>query len=298
MFRIGDFAALGRVSSRALRLYDAAGLLAPARVDPLTGYRSYAADQLPRLHRILALREAGLGLAAIRELLDGGLSADQVAAVLRAARAEAERGLVEHRARVAALDAQLRRLGETGDPHPAHDVVVRPVPAQLVAFVRAVGAEADDLAPAFEAAERVAAADRARRDAPPLAVLHGNVAPAGERAVDAAVPLTRRIPQPAGPAAHRAGGEGLAGRVRVTELPALPAAACVVHRGGYGGLTGAATALLTAAEARGLRVAGPPREVYLRFGAAAGLGVPPAYLAADDADYVTELQLPVAEGGR
>ena len=39
MFSIGDFAALGRVSVRMLRHYDAIGLLRPARVAGSSGYR-------------------------------------------------------------------------------------------------------------------------------------------------------------------------------------------------------------------------------------------------------------------
>ena len=46
MFNIGEFARLGGVSVRALRHYDEIGLLRPAKVDPLTGYRGYSAAQL------------------------------------------------------------------------------------------------------------------------------------------------------------------------------------------------------------------------------------------------------------
>lgn len=56
MFNIGEFARLGRVSVRMLRHYDALGLLRPARVDPVTGYRYYEARQLSRLNRLLAHR--------------------------------------------------------------------------------------------------------------------------------------------------------------------------------------------------------------------------------------------------
>ena len=59
MFSIGDFARHGRVSVRMLRHYDALGLLRPAHVDPVTGYRSYRAAQLSRLNRIVALKELG-----------------------------------------------------------------------------------------------------------------------------------------------------------------------------------------------------------------------------------------------
>ena len=57
MLSIGDFARLGLVSVRMLRHYDGIGLLEPARVDPVTGYRWYDAAQLPRLNRILALKD-------------------------------------------------------------------------------------------------------------------------------------------------------------------------------------------------------------------------------------------------
>ena len=52
MFKIGEFSKLSQVSVKALRHYDALGLLKPARVDRFTGYRYYSADQLPRLYRI------------------------------------------------------------------------------------------------------------------------------------------------------------------------------------------------------------------------------------------------------
>lgn len=44
---------------KTLRHYDRLGLLRPAGVDPAAGYRHYSADQMPRLSRILALKEAG-----------------------------------------------------------------------------------------------------------------------------------------------------------------------------------------------------------------------------------------------
>lgn len=45
---IGAFARLSRLSQKALRLYDELGLLPPAHVDPVSGYRFYAPEQLER----------------------------------------------------------------------------------------------------------------------------------------------------------------------------------------------------------------------------------------------------------
>jgi DNA-binding transcriptional MerR regulator len=65
MIKIGDFSKLSQATVKALRLYDEMGLLKPARVDNFTGYRYYSADQLPRLNRILALKDLGFSLEQI-----------------------------------------------------------------------------------------------------------------------------------------------------------------------------------------------------------------------------------------
>lgn len=59
MFQIGEFAQIAQVSGRLLRFYDQQGLLAPEWIDPATGYRHYGIRQLPRLNRILALKDLG-----------------------------------------------------------------------------------------------------------------------------------------------------------------------------------------------------------------------------------------------
>jgi len=66
---IGQFAAASRLSTKALRLYDENGLLAPARVDPDSGYRFYRLEQLRDATLIGLLRRAGMPLAEIRSFL-------------------------------------------------------------------------------------------------------------------------------------------------------------------------------------------------------------------------------------
>lgn len=67
---IAELAKLSRVSSRTLRHYHQLGLLAPAYTGH-NGYRYYTRTELLRLQRILLLRELGLGLETIGEVLDG-----------------------------------------------------------------------------------------------------------------------------------------------------------------------------------------------------------------------------------
>jgi MerR family transcriptional regulator, thiopeptide resistance regulator len=67
---IQDIARLAGTTSRTLRHYDHIGLLVPSRVGA-NGYRYYNDAALMRLQRILLLRELGLGLPAIADLLAG-----------------------------------------------------------------------------------------------------------------------------------------------------------------------------------------------------------------------------------
>ncbi|MEC3981903.1 MerR family transcriptional regulator [Amycolatopsis sp. H20-H5] len=67
---IQDLARSAGTTSRTLRHYGAIGLLEPSRVGG-NGYRYYDEHALVRLQRILLLRELGLGLPAIAEVLDG-----------------------------------------------------------------------------------------------------------------------------------------------------------------------------------------------------------------------------------
>ena len=65
MFRIGEFSKLTQVSVRMLRYYDETGILTPAEVDKWTGHRLYSVEQIPRLNKILYLRDSGLNVSEI-----------------------------------------------------------------------------------------------------------------------------------------------------------------------------------------------------------------------------------------
>ena len=66
---IQEIARLTGTTSRTLRHYDAIGLLPPTSIAP-NGFRCYDETALLRLQRILLLKELGLPLASIAEMLD------------------------------------------------------------------------------------------------------------------------------------------------------------------------------------------------------------------------------------
>ena len=67
---IAEVARRTGLSSRALRFYEARGLLQPLRT--MSGRRHYGPGELGRLHQILALKRAGLTLAQVQRLLSRG----------------------------------------------------------------------------------------------------------------------------------------------------------------------------------------------------------------------------------
>lgn len=281
MFKIADFSRLTRVTVKMLRHYDEIGLLRPRLVDPATGYRYYSADQLPRLNRIIALKDLGFSLEQVAVLLDERLPLDALRGMLRLRQAELEERMAADRLRLGQIEERLREIAQEETPSP-FDVVVRPVAPLLVAAIRAtVPHMGRPIAELFDTLEAYVATRRARSaEAPPLMLLHDADYREQDLDVEVAVPITAPIP-PAPP-------------IQVFALPGA-AMACVVYTGGYARTAEALQAILRAAAAAGQSVAGPIREVYLRFGAdsAERLGLPRAFLADAPALFVTEVQVPV-----
>ena len=67
---IQDIAKVAGTTSRTLRHYDSVGLLEPSRIGS-NGYRYYDEDALATLQRILMLRDLGLSIPAIADVLSG-----------------------------------------------------------------------------------------------------------------------------------------------------------------------------------------------------------------------------------
>ena len=282
MFRIGDFSRFTRVSVKMLRHYDHLGLLKPARIDPATSYRYYSADQLPRLNRLLALRDLGLSLEQIGPLLDEAFPVAQIRGMLRLKQAELEQQMQEQQRRLEAIRARLDQMEREGQT-PAADVVIRRIGPQLMARLRAQVPDTSETHLLFEEAERHAARYGARASAPPVAIFYDSEYREADLDMEVGIPLKHAIPSTS--------------RIQVAELPAEEAMACLVHTGSYEAIGAALEAMLAWIEAHGYTLAGPTREVYLRFNAdGLDLPLPPAYLAPSEEEFVTELQIPVSAG--
>jgi DNA-binding transcriptional MerR regulator len=280
MFKIGEFSRLSRVSVRMLRHYDRLGLLTPSQTDSFTGYRYYSADQLPRLNRILALRDLGFSLEQIAGILDEDLSTDQLFGMLKLKRAEVEEQMQLEQQKLARLEVRIRQMSEA-PKHGAYDVIVRDIEPELAATYREVAADDDRIEEMFDMVEAyVAQYEGARADRPPFSIYYDDEYREKDVDAEVAVPLKYAILE--------------SEAIRVRQLPRLSNVACVVHIGDYSAIYQAYNALLAWIGANNYQMTGPIREVYLRYGAdGLNFELPPTYLGTDANEYVTELQLSV-----
>jgi DNA-binding transcriptional MerR regulator/effector-binding domain-containing protein len=143
MLRIGDFSQLAQISVRTLRLYDEMDLIKPARVDPFTDYRYYTVDQLPRLNRILALKDLGFALEDIKRMLTGSLSAAELQAMLEQRQREIDLQIREEQLRLTRVAERLKQIAHEGEA-PPYDVRLKSIDGYAIASMRrTVGQLAD-----------------------------------------------------------------------------------------------------------------------------------------------------------
>ncbi|GAA2614292.1 DNA polymerase III subunit beta family protein [Paractinoplanes durhamensis] len=92
---IGEVARASGLSVSALRFYDGAGVLVPAEVDPATGYRRYADDQIRAARLIAGLRRVGLPVTEIAQAVRDLGDPDAVRRQLEHHRRRLEDGLAD-----------------------------------------------------------------------------------------------------------------------------------------------------------------------------------------------------------
>lgn len=124
VLRIGEFSQLSQVTVKTLHHYDEIDLLKPAHIDRFTNYRYYTLEQLPRVHRIMALKELGLSLEQIGLMLNDEISDEQIRGMLRLKRAEARQQMRDMQNQLSMIEFRLRMI-EAETDFPALDVVVK-----------------------------------------------------------------------------------------------------------------------------------------------------------------------------
>jgi DNA-binding transcriptional MerR regulator len=236
---IGDFSKMTFLSVKALRHYHEVGLLAPAEIDPDTGYRRYDAAQVPTAQVIRRLRELEMSLDEVRAVID----APDVGA------------------RNAAIGAHLRRM--EGELEQTRETVksLRLLLDDAAAAPVAVGFRVDAPARVLAIRDEIAYEDMFGWLDEAFAELHAAV----ERRTDpdGALFSSELMEDELGEIVAVVPGTGAAtGRVHALELPRVEYAVAV-HTGPPEEVDRTYGALGTVVAERAIGVHGPLRENYL-----------------------------------
>ena len=275
MFRIGEFSKIARVSGRLLRYYDEIGLLTPQSIDPETGYRYYSARQLPRLNRILVLKELGLSLEHIARLLDQETSVDEMRGMLTLRKAQIEQSVQQEMEQLRIVESRLQQIDAHGQMQEP-DVILKAVEASPFLGLR-------DVLPGMEAIQhlvrRIATTVPAlvgRNSLGPITVIiHSPMYDPEALDVEVGYLLTQNAPQSVALSEERL--------LTLRTLPAVETMATLAHVGRVSDSHRSYGALATWMEQHGWQMSGAGRELLLQL---------PQSGQQDEA--VVEVQLPVA----
>ncbi|WP_329224605.1 MerR family transcriptional regulator [Streptomyces canus] len=122
LYSIGELARQTGLTVKTIRFYSDHGIVTPADRTP-AGYRRYGTEAVARLAFVRTLRELGLGLDVIRQILDRGMALDEVAAQ-HAAALDAQIAVL--RLRRAVLTAVARRRPTPEEAHRMHELARLP----------------------------------------------------------------------------------------------------------------------------------------------------------------------------
>jgi DNA-binding transcriptional MerR regulator len=276
MFRIGEFSRITRVTIDTLRHYDALGLLRPAKVDPLTGYRYYSARQLMELNRILALKEVGFSLEEIARILQEKPTTEELRGMLKAQLARAEQEIQAAEGRHERILARLQYLN-LEDDMPAYEITLKPVEKLTIAAIRETVPTIEQMpqrcSEMFDTIERWMQANNVPFG-PSMSIYYNE----GFTQENIDTECAFIIPDPG--VVKNARAEAPIQLRQIEEVPLM--ASTIAVEDFYkkaGGLLPAYNALAQWIEENGYQISGPPRELF--------------YGSAQGGDLTAEVQFPV-----
>jgi DNA-binding transcriptional MerR regulator/effector-binding domain-containing protein len=245
---IGDFSRMTYLSVKALRHYHDVGVLAPAEIDPSSGYRFYVPSQVGVAQMIRRLRDLGMPLDEVKAILDAP----------------------DEQTRDATLVAHLKRmeeqLAQTQQTVASLRTLLQPPPADTLCVERRQIAETVALA----ILQHVRAEEAVAWWMESFTLLHELVPPGARSGADGALFPPEFFEDEAGEVTAfvpvAASYEvSLPGHVQRVTIPAITAAV-TVHDGPFGDLDRTYGALGTWVLERAAGADGPIREYYLPTG--------------------------------
>lgn len=280
MLRIGEFSRLSGLSADTLYHYEDLGILVPASVDLLTGYRSYDAMQLVTVNKIMALKDAGFSLEEIAGLLHADLRDPLLIEKLEEKARLLEDNLAVEYERLGRLHTNIFLIKNGGIPQ-MNDITIKKVEPILVASIRKTVAKTsfdESLGAMWPQVNRCIDEKGIKRTIPCMMLYHSGwwdlpdlKIPFDEQVLETEVaePITKAF-------------QGT-DEVRVSQLPRVEKMASIVHKGPFSSIPKTFDMLFDWMKSNHYVSDGPIREIYHKGD----------WVTGNPDEYITEIQIPI-----
>lgn len=258
LYKIGMFAAMNRVTVKALRFYEEQNLLLPAYINYENGYRFYELSQMQVLHKITALKQAGFTLEEIQKLNKG---CDENSILLKK-KSELLSKIADLTKQLSIVETFLTKKADTL----SSPVLIKKIPKVTVAVMKSKIDSYDDL---FEVMPKMGALmEKSGCECRVPEYCFTNYLSKDEITIETCETVVEAKPP--------------LENLYFKEMPEVQAA-CIFHKGSYGQLSQSYERLLNYIEENGYKICGDFRESYID-------GV---WNKNDKNEWLTEIQIPV-----
>lgn len=262
MHKIGDFSILSKVTVKALRYYEKEGMLIPAFVDKETGYRFYETNQLPQLAKIISLRQIGLSIENIKNILSGG----DISEILKNRKIEVEN-------QISLSNNQLLQINNLlGGENMDYQVVLKELPDFTVYYKEGVIKDFSEITQFILSSAQECLAINPDMKCVEPEYCYVNYLDGEYKENDIKIRYAQAVTQ-----------SGIENDIIKFEKLIPVNAACIYHKGSYTGLRDAYSYILKWIEDNGYEIAEPIRERYID-------GI---WNKENEDEWLTEIQIPV-----
>ncbi len=269
MYQIGLFSKINHITTKTLRHYDEIGLLKPKHVDYITNYRYYTNDQLPKLHQILALKQLGMSLNEIKEIIENPVT---IEIFLKTKERELAKSIENETRRLKEVKTWIKSL--KGENPMNYSPIIKKLPHVIVASMRTIVPGYDsyfDIAPKMGEEMKKQGAVCCLDPEYCFTIYHD-----GEyKEQDIDVEICEAVVKPCDDSE----------KIKYKEIKSVPSAACVLHKGPYSTIREAYAFIFKWIKESNYEVIDNPRESYID-------GI---WNKDDENEWLTELQIPVKQ---
>lgn len=262
MYKIGEFSKMSKTTIKTLRYYEKEELLKPAFIDPNTSYRYYESSQLVDISKIISLRQIGISIKDIKNVLDG----HNIEEILNTRKKEIEKNLMDYTIELSKINYLLE------EKNMKNEIFIKEIPEFIIYYSDGVISNFSKVSEfALQVGTECSKANPNLKCITPdycyISYLDGEY-----KEKDIKIRYAQAVEK-----------EGIE-TDNVKFMKTNPVTAiCIYHKGSYDNLRDSYNAILKYIEGNGYEIIDNPRECYIDG----------CWNKEDEKDYLTEIEFPV-----